>query len=378
MSDYNTGNPVPSIDPRDLDDNAKILDRLLLESVASVLDRLGVPRKTWWQIEQDAAALVSPNVSALAGLTGAVNKAIVFTGSGAMELITLSPLSRTLLDDTTEAAMLATLTAAKNGVNNDITELSALLTAITVAQGGTGASTASGARANLGVRNTSTRYIDGFNMVWGASSISVSPGAAYIGSLGRAVESSAVIVVPLSGLTGGTFYHLYLYESAGVAAIELSATAPVSVATGGFSKTGDASRRYLSSVLASGATSVYQFIQNGSDIDYLASPVAGTPFEVLAGGTATTATNVSAAAMAPVTAIKITAMVRNPSGASNLYLANSDVGTVSATVYLRVLFVGHLYVTELPLNASLQFSYLFDSAPSAGAVVRATGYTFRR
>ena len=26
MSFYNTGNPVPSIDPRDLDDNAKVLD----------------------------------------------------------------------------------------------------------------------------------------------------------------------------------------------------------------------------------------------------------------------------------------------------------------------------------------------------------------
>lgn len=112
MSNYNTGNPVPSIDPRDLDDNATNFDRLLLEVAASVPDRLGVPRKTWYQMEQDALALISPNVSALAGLSGAADRLAYFTGVGAMSLTTLTAAARTVLDDTTVAAMLATMGGA--------------------------------------------------------------------------------------------------------------------------------------------------------------------------------------------------------------------------------------------------------------------------
>lgn len=84
MSNYNTNNPVPSIDPRDVDDNATVFDKLLNDDVASVNDRLGVPRKTWKQMEEDAEALVSPNVSALAALTGVADAVPVFSGPGAM------------------------------------------------------------------------------------------------------------------------------------------------------------------------------------------------------------------------------------------------------------------------------------------------------
>lgn len=109
MSNYNTGNPVPSIDPRDLDDNAAVFDELLQQSVPSVPDRLGVARKTWWQMEQDALALISPNISALAGLTGAADRLAYFTGVGAMALTPLTAVARALLDDTTVAAQRATL-----------------------------------------------------------------------------------------------------------------------------------------------------------------------------------------------------------------------------------------------------------------------------
>lgn len=46
MSFYNTGNPVPSIDPRDLDDNAKHIDEIVNSSAPTFTDRLGAQRTT--------------------------------------------------------------------------------------------------------------------------------------------------------------------------------------------------------------------------------------------------------------------------------------------------------------------------------------------
>lgn len=78
---YNTLNPVPSTDPRDLDDNAQAFDRFLMNATAAEPDRLGQMRKTWHQMEMDAAALVSPNVAALAAVTPAIDRAVFFNSS---------------------------------------------------------------------------------------------------------------------------------------------------------------------------------------------------------------------------------------------------------------------------------------------------------
>ena len=48
---------------------------------------------------------------------------------------------------------------AEKGANSDITSLSGLATALSVAQGGTGSTTASGARTNLGLGNSATRDV---------------------------------------------------------------------------------------------------------------------------------------------------------------------------------------------------------------------------
>lgn len=141
MSFYNTGNPVPSMDPRDLDDNAKVFDNLLDSSASSVPDRLGVPRKTWHQIEIDASALVSPNVASLAGLTLAANKGLYATAPNTLALFDFTPQARQLMDDTSFPSMLVTLGAAARGPNSDITSLTGLTTPLSAAQGGTGNTT---------------------------------------------------------------------------------------------------------------------------------------------------------------------------------------------------------------------------------------------
>jgi len=67
MSFYNTGNPVPSIDPRDLDDNAKHIDELTNSTFPTFVDRLGVTRRTLAGIEADNSLLTSPGGAALVG-----------------------------------------------------------------------------------------------------------------------------------------------------------------------------------------------------------------------------------------------------------------------------------------------------------------------
>lgn len=54
MTTFNTGNPVGSVAPRDLYDNAENLDNLVNHPTKTEFqDRLGVPRKTWHGMEQD-------------------------------------------------------------------------------------------------------------------------------------------------------------------------------------------------------------------------------------------------------------------------------------------------------------------------------------
>lgn len=142
---YNTGNAVPSDDPRDLDDNAKALDLFLNSSALSEPDRFGVLRKTLSAVQ----ALYGLNSTALDSLTGAADRLAYFTGPGVMGLTTFTAQARALLDDTSFAAMLATLGAAARGANSDITSILGLTTALSIAQGGTGGTSVAAYLANL-------------------------------------------------------------------------------------------------------------------------------------------------------------------------------------------------------------------------------------
>lgn len=104
------------------------------------------------------------DLAALAGLTSAANKLPYFTGSGSAALADLSAAGRALIDDADAAAQRTTLglgtmaTQAASAVA--ITGGSvAGITDLAIADGGHGASTAAGARANLGLADGALEII---------------------------------------------------------------------------------------------------------------------------------------------------------------------------------------------------------------------------
>lgn len=97
-------------------------------------------------------------LAALAGLTGAADKGIRFTGASSMATFDLAPFALTFLDDANAGAVRNTLGAAASGANTDITSLGGLTTPLSVAQGGTGGATDSAARTGLGINTLAAKY----------------------------------------------------------------------------------------------------------------------------------------------------------------------------------------------------------------------------
>lgn len=89
------------------------------------------------------------------GGTGAINAGAALTNLG------VSDFSKTLLDDADAPGFRTTLGAAKSGANNDITSLSNLTTALSLAQGGTSGKNAAEARTGLGLGSAATAAILG-------------------------------------------------------------------------------------------------------------------------------------------------------------------------------------------------------------------------
>ncbi|OFJ45713.1 hypothetical protein BJN42_11875 [Pseudomonas koreensis] len=89
------------------------------------------------------------------GGTGAV------TASDALTELGFSEFAKTLVDDADVGTARTTLLAAKSGVNDDITSLTALTTAIPIEMGGTGGKTQAAARTGLGLGSAAAADIVG-------------------------------------------------------------------------------------------------------------------------------------------------------------------------------------------------------------------------
>lgn len=161
---YNTGNPVPSIDPRDLDDNAEILDNFVNGTEDEYPDRLGVPRKSIAGMEAEVASFTSPNVTALAGLTGAPDQLPIFTGAGAMALQDLNELA--MLASPTFTGVPAAPTAAIGTNTTQLATMAAIIASIlgTVSQSG-GIPTGSSMEYTTGAGGDCFRFANGLQIV---------------------------------------------------------------------------------------------------------------------------------------------------------------------------------------------------------------------
>jgi hypothetical protein len=219
--------------------------------------------------------------------------------------------------------------------------------------------------------------ITGLVLEWvSTSSIKVKKGAAYVPSVGtnsnNLVVVSADITVTSISLGNSTWGHVYLYDNAGTAAVEVVTTAPVIYFATVYQKTGDTSRRYLGSVRTDGSGNIYRF-QHESDRMFYLVPANASPFRVLNGGTATTRTNVSLANAVPVTA-RIASVRIAETGGQGANIGNPDD---SGTFIFQVDANGRSQADDIPLDSSQRMTY-YGVAAGVQLFLDVHSYRFQR
>lgn len=224
-------------------------------------------------------------------------------------------------------------------------------------------------------------FISGLGMLWNsANSLTAVNGVAYIPSEGKNVSVQANLTLSALVLSTNTWYHLYLFLSGGVPAIELVTTAPSAPYNGtARTKSGDNTRRYLGSVRTIAANTIAKFDQTGTFIKYYEN-LNVTPFAVVAGGTATVATSVSCADAVPVTSKDTFLLANNNATGQTIYMSNTNaVNPLSTLQWLG--FLGPLQTLPrgtFPLNSSQAFQYMYDAAPAGQFFARVVGYVYER
>lgn len=225
--------------------------------------------------------------------------------------------------------------------------------------------------------------IVGLPLIWvGGGAITVGSGSAHVQGLARRVDVSSPIAKSSLSLSASTWYHVYLFESSGVADVEIVTTAPAAAYNGiARSKTGDTSRRYLGSVLTTAAGAISKFTHDSQTgtINYEEN-INAAPYVVLSGGAATSATSVSCSAVVPTTGRSAILMANNNASAQYVYMSTSNaVNSLSTTFWKAFITPSGSFRSEYRLDGSQALNYMYDAAPSGGnAFIRVSGYTFER
>lgn len=224
--------------------------------------------------------------------------------------------------------------------------------------------------------------IDGLILTWNsATSITVGIGSCYAEN-GSFIDVTSALVKSALSLTVSTWYHVYVYLSGGTPAAEVVTTAPVAWKGSAYSKTADTTRRYVGSIKSDGSGNVYNFVHNPKNnlILYRKFQSDASPFAVLNGGTASTATAVACSAIAPTTALVVVCQIVN---IADKVLRTSEDNGASSTQNSYSLSVGNTASQRITayhlLDSSQQLWYKYDVAVGAGgAYIYTSGYLFNR
>lgn len=196
MASNPTKNPVPSENYNDLRFNAGKLDEFVTSPDNNYTDRLGITHLTARGLQNSVAGALLPANN----LSDVSNKDTALTnlGGGATGVAVFKA--------GTAAAVRSAIAAAASGSNADITELTGLSTALSIAQGGTGGKTANAARTNLGIgtlgtQNASAAAITG-GSISGINDLAIADGGT--GASTAATARANLGAAPLAGVTDGS------------------------------------------------------------------------------------------------------------------------------------------------------------------------------
>jgi hypothetical protein len=329
---------------------------------------------------ESAATATAAKIAAQASATAAAGSASASETSKneAATSATASAASAAGAAGSATAANTSKVAAAQSETNAATSATNSGNSATAAANSAAASAASAGTAANLGVGKG---FIEGLQMVWvSLTSIQVLPGSCYMPNLSRVYKVPATLTVaPPAGVTG--FGHIYLYDNAGTPALEMVTTDPVSYWNDARNKTGDATRRYIGSVLlSSGSAFNFRHYPSQGRVSYTYGTPALSPFNVLSGGTATTATVVSAAAICPPTATHVEGLL-SASGTGSVYIGNEEYATpLSGSNWLfAALTTGYMAVSiPFALNNSLRrFQYLVAGGGTS-AFVSVSGYIFGR
>lgn len=230
--------------------------------------------------------------------------------------------------------------------------------------------------ANPAASERITTAVDGMMLTWNsATSISIGVGACYAEN-GDWIDATSAITKASLSLSNSTWYHVYVYLSAGVASAEVVTTAPVAWKGTAYSKTGDTARRYVGSVKTDGSGNVLEFTHNVFDntITFKNVDTSISPFRALSAGTATVATAVALSGVMPITSRLASVRLINV-GTDKAYTNETNAVTVPKTISW-VYPSSTLNVNTHPVDASQQVWYLVTSGGSLYLDV--LGYFFNR
>ncbi|WP_435013022.1 hypothetical protein [Xanthomonas arboricola] len=210
------------------------------------------------------------------------------------------------------------------------------------------------------------------------TSLTVSTGACYIQSLGRVLVFPGAITLSGLSLSASTFYHVYAYLNSSTAAVELVTTVPAAAYLGDArSKTGDASRRYIGSILTDASGAIIRFVMTSQGLVSYTNPGTGaTPFRVLANKQSAAEVSVSLSSVVPVTANSVTVrQFFNRTVADNA----ASLGPASGQYWNNVSSPGVGFLTFPLLSQSIYAKLNNDVTDGNGGLyVDVEGYTIAR